>query len=105
MPTHALTIDLEDWHQMMSRRLTGRYNEPTNATPDATQRLLDVLDDAKVRATFFVAGMLADKFPQLVQEVHRRGHEIASHSYAHRPIFSMTPQEFRSDLQRSTRQL
>ena len=105
MPAHALTIDLEDWHQMMSRRLTGRYSEPTIATEKATQRLLDVLDEAEVSATFFVAGMLAEKFPEIVREVHRRGHEIASHSYAHRQIFTQTPDEFRSDLKRSIGQL
>src|SRR5713101_1026575 len=105
MPAHALTIDLEDWQQMMSRRLTGRYSEPSNATVTSTQRLLDVLDQASVRATFFVAGLLAEKFPELVREVHRRGHEIASHSYAHRPIFTMSPDEFRSDLRKSTGQL
>jgi len=105
VPVHALTIDLEDWHQMMSRRLTGRYSEPTQATPVATHRLLDVLDETGVRATFFVAGMLAEKFPELVREVHRRGHEIASHSYAHRPIFTLTPDEFRADLTRSIGQL
>jgi polysaccharide deacetylase family protein (PEP-CTERM system associated) len=105
MPVHALTIDLEDWQQMMSRRLTGRYGEPSSSTERATLRLLDVLDESKVRATFFVAGLLAEKFPQIVREVKLRGHEIASHSYAHRPIFTLSPDEFRDDLRRSKGQL
>src|SRR5581483_11122678 len=91
MPAHALTIDLEDWHQMLARRVTGRYGEPTDATVRATERLLDILDEAQIRGTFFVVGMLAERFPDLVREVHRRGHEIASHTYTHRQIFTLTP--------------
>ena len=105
MPSHALTIDLEDWHQMLSRRLTGKYSEPSQATVVATHRLLDILDEANIRGTFFVVGMLAERFPELVREVHHRGHEIASHSYTHRPIFTLSPEEFRSDLRRSLDQL
>jgi polysaccharide deacetylase family protein (PEP-CTERM system associated) len=101
----AFTIDLEDWHQMLSRRLTGHYSEPSATTVSATKRLLDILDATNTRGTFFVVGMLAECFPDLVREVHRRGHEIASHSYTHRPIFSLAPDEFREDLRRSVRQL
>jgi polysaccharide deacetylase family protein (PEP-CTERM system associated) len=105
MPAHAFTIDLEDWHQMLSRRLTGRYSEPSTATVDATHRLLDILDEAQTRATFFVVGVLAERFPDLVREVHRRGHEVASHTYTHRPIFTLSREAFREDVARSMQQL
>ena len=49
MPVHAITIDLEDWHPMMSRRLTGRSDEPANPTEVSTHRLIDTLHEAKVR--------------------------------------------------------
>ena len=101
MTWHAFTIDVEDWNQMMLRRLTGAYGIPSTATVSATHRLLDVLDETRVRATFFVVGVLTETFPELVQEIHRRGHEIASHSYTHRPIFTLSRAEFRDDLKRS----
>jgi polysaccharide deacetylase family protein (PEP-CTERM system associated) len=105
MPTHALTIDLEDWSQLLGRRLTGVSREPLQATVSATHRLLDALDEAGVRATFFVVGMLAERFPELVGEVHRRGHEIGSHTYTHRLIFNLTREEFRDEMRRSKEQL
>jgi polysaccharide deacetylase family protein (PEP-CTERM system associated) len=105
MPFHAFTIDLEDWQQLLVRRITGQFGDPSTATIASTHRLLDLLDQTQVRATFFVVGILAERFPQLVREVHRRGHEIASHSYTHRPIFTLTADEFRGDVRRSIDQL
>ncbi len=102
---HALTIDLEDWHQLLHRRTTGDLIPASlHVVPD-THRLLDLLEDAGVRATFFTLGMVAEQYPQLVQEVARRGHEIGSHSYRHQLIASMTRQEFRQEMDRSVKQL
>lgn len=103
--THALTIDLEDWHQLLHRRATGALIPPNASVVRATERLLDVLDEADVRATFFTVGMLAEHYPALVKEVARRGHEIASHSYTHRLISSMTRAEFKEEMLRSMGQL
>ena len=54
-----------------------------------------------MQATFFVLGWVADRFPDLVREVERAGHEIGTHGYAHRLLTYMTPEEFRADLMRS----
>jgi polysaccharide deacetylase family protein (PEP-CTERM system associated) len=54
-----------------------------------------------VRATFFVLGWVARRFPDLVRDISRGGHEIGSHSYWHRLIYHLTPEEFRQDLQLS----
>ena len=105
MRAYALSIDLEDWHQLVHRRLTGVAVAPSRHVVAATQRLLDLLDDAAVRATFFVVGMVADAYPELVREVHARGHEIGSHSYLHRTIPTLTRAELIQDLRRSIRQL
>jgi len=64
-------------------------------------RLLDLFRKHKVEATFFVLGWVADRYPDLVKEIERGGHEIASHGYSHRLLTFMDPQEFRSDLLRS----
>src|SRR5262249_36011523 len=64
----------------------------------STHRILRVLDQASVRATFFVLGWVADKHPELVRTIHSAGHEIGCHSYWHRLIYQQTPEEFRTDL-------
>ena len=62
-----------------------------------TQRLLDLFDQYGAKATFFFLGWVADRFPDLVRQVASRGHELACHSYWHRTIYSLTPDEFRDD--------
>src|SRR5918997_4882 len=101
MTVHALTIDLEDWHQLFHRRLTGEEIRPTKTVVSATHRLLDVLDEAGVRATFFVLGNVAEAYPELVREVARRGHEVGSHTHSHELIFNLEPAAFRADVERS----
>jgi polysaccharide deacetylase family protein (PEP-CTERM system associated) len=99
--THALTIDLEDWHQLFHRRLTGEEIPPTKAVVHSTYRVLNALDEAEVRATFFVLGNVAETHPELVREVARRGHEIGSHTHSHELIFRTEPAAFRADVERS----
>lgn len=66
-----------------------------------TRRLLEIFAEKQVSATFFVLGWVAEKFPFLVREIDAAGHEIGSHSYWHRLIYNMSPEEFREDLRRS----
>lgn len=66
-----------------------------------TLKVLDLLDRFNIKATFFVLGWVADKQPEIVREVARRGHELGSRGLYHRDINGMTPAEFRDDLARS----
>jgi polysaccharide deacetylase family protein (PEP-CTERM system associated) len=66
-----------------------------------TLKVLDLLDRFNIKATFFVLGWVADKQPEIVREVARRGHELGSRGLYHRDIHGMTPAEFRDDLARS----
>src|SRR5687767_4941867 len=90
MTSHALTIDLEDWHQGVRRRLTGELGAASHDVVADTHCILDVLDDVKVKATFFVVGHMVEAYPELVCEVAQRGHEIGSHTHNHEVIYSMT---------------
>jgi polysaccharide deacetylase family protein (PEP-CTERM system associated) len=105
MTLHGLKVDLEDWHQLLHRRVTGGVRPPTQHVIADTHRLLDLLDERGTRATFFVLGAVAESYPELVREVARRGHEIGSHTYAHELIYRQQPDEFRADVSRSRRQL
>ncbi len=66
-----------------------------------TCRLLDLFAEVDVKATFFVLGWVAERFPDLVKEIQDAGHEIGSHSYSHQLIFDMQQEDFRTDLRRS----
>jgi polysaccharide deacetylase family protein (PEP-CTERM system associated) len=63
--------------------------------------ILDILARHGVQATFFVVGWIAEKYPALVQTINRHGHEIGCHSYLHRKIYDLTPEEFREDTRRA----
>jgi len=105
MTVHALTVDLEDWHQLMVRRLTGERAEPSAALVTNTQRVLDLLDGTETKATFFVLGMVADARPALVREIANRGHEIACHSQHHQLVRTMERAAFRSELEGAVKRL
>lgn len=66
-----------------------------------TVEILDTLDIYGVRGTFFIVGWIADRYPHVVRDIAARGHELASHSYWHRVVPSLSPREFADDLARS----
>jgi len=94
-----LSVDFEDWHQLVRRRVgaTG-WHEPGPALGRQTRALLELLEALGVRATFFVLGIAARAHPELVEQVAAAGHEIASHGDAHLPVHSQTSAEFAADL-------
>ncbi|MFF9914923.1 polysaccharide deacetylase [Streptomyces sp. NPDC013457] len=63
-------------------------------------RILDLLDETGVPATFFVPGWVAEQRPGLAASIIDRGHEVAHHSYSHRPPTEMTADEERADFER-----
>lgn len=99
--TNILTIDLEDWHSLVARKIDGRFLPPSRNVFRQVMLLLDLLESEKCRATFFVVGNLAIHFPELVKSVSSRGHEIASHSHTHTVLNRHTPKTFREDARTS----
>jgi polysaccharide deacetylase family protein (PEP-CTERM system associated) len=63
--------------------------------------LLEFLDGRTIKATFFIVGQIAVERPALVRAIHLAGHEVASHSWEHKRIMSLTPASFREDTRRS----
>lgn len=63
-------------------------------------RILDLLDQLEVPATFFLPGWVAEQRPHLAASIVDRGHEVAHHSYSHRSATDLTPQEQRDDFER-----
>ncbi len=89
-------VDLED----IRHRFAGGVSF-TSAVPHLTHQLLDFLAQRQVSATFFADGRTVEEFPSLIQEIAASGHEIASHTYSHQPLYEMGVEAFRRDLARS----
>lgn len=97
-----LSVDFEDWHQLVRRRLgVPDWDRPGPAASRQTEALLDLLDELGARATFFVLGMAARAHPELLGRIVERGHEIACHGDDHVPVHSQTPEQFADDLRRA----
>jgi peptidoglycan/xylan/chitin deacetylase (PgdA/CDA1 family) len=101
-PRLLLSIDFEDWHQLVHRRLGfAGWDRPHAALERQTSYLLDLLDELGARATFFLLGMSVATHRELVAEIVRRGHEPACHGYAHARVYDQRPEELRADLERA----
>ncbi len=101
---NILTIDVEDYFQVSNFEhlvKKSEWDSYESRVVDNTRKMLDILDEADTKATFFVLGWTAERFPELVKEIDRRGHEVASHGYWHNLVYDMTKEEFRDDLERS----
>jgi polysaccharide deacetylase family protein (PEP-CTERM system associated) len=101
---NAMTIDVEDYFQVTGfEPYIGRHrwDEFESRVAIGTEKIMRLLDEASVRATFFVLGWVAERHPRLVRKLHAAGHEIGCHSYWHRLVYQQTPEEFRSDLRRA----
>jgi polysaccharide deacetylase family protein (PEP-CTERM system associated) len=105
---NAMTIDVEDYFQVSAfERVVRRddWDRMESRVVRNTTRLLDCFDEFRVKATFFTLGWVAERQPALVRDIAGRGHEIASHGYAHRLVYDQTPEEFRDDVRRAKRVL
>jgi polysaccharide deacetylase family protein (PEP-CTERM system associated) len=98
--TNILSVDLEDYFHPTE---VGRTVDPSawdSFTPrvdEAASIVLDILAEARVKATFFILGWVAARRPALVRRIAEAGHELGCHSYSHSLVFSLSPQQFRRD--------
>lgn len=105
---NILTVDVEDYFHVsafagvIDREAWGALNCRVEHN---TQRLLDLFDEKKVQGTFFVLGWVAERYPALVREIAKRGHEVASHGWSHQLVYEQTPEVFREETHRSKRLL
>ena len=93
---NVMSVDVEDWfcvHNLSKLIAYSEWDRCESRVESATLRLLDLFGRAGVEATFFVLGWVAERFPDLVREIERRGHEVASHGYSHRLLTFMRPDE------------
>jgi polysaccharide deacetylase family protein (PEP-CTERM system associated) len=99
---NAFTIDLEDWfcsHNLQAATPFESWPQQELRVVANTRKILGLLKEYRIEATFFVLGWIAKQSPELIQEIEDGGHEIASHGYNHTLLTAMTPDEFRFDLE------
>lgn len=98
----VLSFDFEDWHQLVRRRVgSSDWDQRTEAFEKQIDAVLDWLVAFSFRATFFILGITAERYPELLERVANEGHEIACHGYGHRPVFTQWEPEFRRDVEES----
>jgi polysaccharide deacetylase family protein (PEP-CTERM system associated) len=128
---NALTIDIEDYFQVQAFSNVIKYEDWNNyecRIERNTDRILYILNEASqnskfksqnsklnqsvtqhttldtqhsLKATFFVLGWVAERYPDVVKRIHEEGHEIACHGYAHQLIYNQSEEEFRGDIRKA----
>ncbi len=100
----VLSVDVEDYFQVEAfadRVDRGQWDQYPSRVEANTRTILDLFDECKVKGTFFILGWVAERYPGLISEIVRRGHEPACHSYWHRRVCTLSRQEFREDTRRA----
>ena len=99
---NALTIDVEDWYHGNDFNIDLElWDTCQDRVFESTKKVLEILAHNHVKATFFILGYVAERHPQLVKEICQQGHEIGTHGYRHRLIYTQRPAEYREELARS----
>jgi len=97
---NILTVDVEDYfHPTEVQRTVAQssWGQLPRRVASTAGLVLDLLARHNTRATFFILGWVAEKEPALVNEIAAAGHEIGCHSFWHRLVYDLTPQEFAAD--------
>ena len=101
---NAVTVDVEEYFHPTEVQ-TAIDQSGWAALPSRIERQLDqtleLLAARRTKATFFVLGWVAERHPRAIREIVAAGHEIGCHSYWHQLVYSLTPQQFRSDTRRA----
>lgn len=102
--TNYLTIDVEDYYHVSAFEGVVRpedWPSQESRVEKNTGKILNILAAHGIKATFFVMGWVAERYPQLVRDIVTGGHEIGCHSYLHRRIYTLSSEEFREDTRKA----
>ena len=102
MDKNLLTFDIEDWyHANYDGVDLAGYKGTSSHFRANMDLLLQLCSDTGCKATFFVLGCIGEEYPEVVRDIARAGHEIASHGCAHQLAYKQTVEEFRADVKKS----
>ncbi len=101
---NALAVYVCEWYHIAGLGLpTGMHPEYESRVEANTQNALAILGKLQTKATFFVLGCVAEKFPDTVKKIEQAGHEVAAMGYRYRPVYDHTSFSFRDDLKKCLR--
>ncbi|NJE12863.1 DUF3473 domain-containing protein [Thermococcus sp. LS2] len=97
---NALTIDVEHWwcNEFLKKYLPENKKVFIHKTVDI---VLSLFEKYNVTTTFFILGDVAEKYPEIVEKIYEKGHEIGSHAYSHEPLYRLTRQEVEDEIKRT----
>lgn len=98
---NAISIDLEEWftvYNFASVFPRSEWEDLEQRAERSVRRLLSIFDEFDVKATFFILGWVAERQPELIADIAKAGHEIATHGYGHELVKEIGPERFREDL-------
>lgn len=96
--TNIMSVDLEDYYCDLPFSEWSKYD---SRVVENTNKILDLFERYDVKATFFVLGYIAEKFPELIKKISELGHEISSHTYSHIDLRKVDRKEFEEDFFKS----
>lgn len=102
--TNALSFDIEDWFHMVEINAVSdraEWSRLPSIVEEHTEWIVQTVSEANVRATFFMLGWIAERYPHLVKMIADHGHELGTHSHWHRNVYRLEPDEFRDDMKHS----
>src|SRR5688500_15585016 len=100
---NAFTVDVEDYFQVSAMApyiARSEWEHRDCRVERNTDRILLMLADNRAKATFFVLGWIAERYPQLIRRIVESGHEIASHGFSHERASDLSEDDFFSDIAR-----
>jgi polysaccharide deacetylase family protein (PEP-CTERM system associated) len=101
---NAMTVDVEDYFQVAAfdRHIDREHWDRIPCRVEKNvERILALFQDHGTKATFFVLGWMAERYPQMLRRIVDAGHEVASHGYDHVRIIHQTPEVFREEVHRA----
>jgi polysaccharide deacetylase family protein (PEP-CTERM system associated) len=96
----ALSFDVEDWYMGMELKSHEMEGKERRLTFGLT-KILSLLEEKNVKATFFILGMVCEMYPDEVKMIADAGHEIGSHGYSHTMVYKLKPASFRDEIKRT----
>lgn len=105
---NILTFDIEEWFHILdneSTKTSDEWKSYESRIHRNMDRLFAILENTKSKATFFILGWIAEKYPEIIRSIRERGFEIGCHSYYHQLVYEQSPESFQKDLDKSIKRL
>ena len=97
---YILTFDVEEWFHLLdndSTKTETEWSQYEVRIHKNMERIFRILEETDTKATFFVIGWIAKKYPEIVREISRK-YEIGSHTFNHQLVWEQNPKMFRQDV-------